>query len=232
MATIVLSVCTNVQAGFDFSNINRWIGAGPDRAALMIDWNDGKSQYSEVWGYYFTDTGSLTAWAMLLDIATQDTQVYLKYDSEAGFGPALFGIGYDADDDGFSLVPGANNVFNSNGLLDENTDPLGGPYTTQSGNADGNVTLDPDDRYEEGWNTGFYAFYHENDNPPYNGLAPFNGGAWEQASTGLSGHIVTDDGWVGLSWAPGFSATVPAVPEPTSLVLLGLGSLALLRRCR
>lgn len=63
---------------------------------------------------------------------------------------------------------------------------------------------------------------------------------WTSSSTGYEGRILGVDSWDGWSWAPGFNATAPnanivaaaPVPEPASMILLGLGSLALLRRRR
>lgn len=226
-AALVLMFSIQANAGYDFADIDRWVGSGTNQAALVIDWNDGLSPYSEVWGYRFTT--SVSAFDMFVDIVSAESRLFTKYDSDGGFGAALFSIGYDRDNDGFSLTPaGPTNTFNADGTRDENI--VAG--VTDSGNISiTNVSVDSDDSYFEDWFTsGYFAFYHENDAVPFNGASPYNGGAWETAATGLSGHTVNDQSWIGLSWAPGFNASTPAVPEPASLTLLGLGTLAMLRR--
>src|SRR3974390_1833771 len=47
----------------DFSNIQFWVGSGANQAALVIDWRDGLTPESLLWGYRWN--GSATGLDML-----------------------------------------------------------------------------------------------------------------------------------------------------------------------
>ena len=210
-------------AVFDFGDINTWYGNGANQAALVIDFNDGNSPTSLVWGYRFD--GSPTAEDMFNDIITANTALFAKIDSATQYGTALFGIGYDVDGDGFGLDDGS--IIGADGFIDTNTES----DTTENDNADGASATDADDHYEEGWFTdGFWVHWEATS-------SPYNGGAWA-SGFGLAYQTLTDGAWTGMYFDPAFGfATAPAepvspgsVPEPAGLFALAIGGLMFVRR--
>ncbi len=217
-ATAVAAVLSAPAYGAALDDIDTWVGSGANEAALVIDWNDAISPQVRVWGYRFD--GTATAWDMFMAVVAADSNLYTVIDSQTGFGPALFGVGYDEDSDGFGITDGS--AFDTDGVSDLNTDPL----STDNGSSlaslvDDATANDSDDHYAEGWfSNGFWVHFES------------TGGPWSSAF-GLSSQTLSDGSWAGLSWDPAFSFSDPPsfiVPEPASLALLGLGGLAVLAR--
>ena len=61
----------NAQLVANFENINYWVGTGPNRAALVIQWNDDINPGSLAWGYRWS--GNATGLDMLNAIAGNTT---------------------------------------------------------------------------------------------------------------------------------------------------------------
>ncbi|MGA2093421.1 MAG: PEP-CTERM sorting domain-containing protein [Sedimentisphaerales bacterium] len=89
---------------------------------------------------------------------------------------------------------------------------------------DGFSKGDTGDYYQQGWFTGgFWAEYLSS-----------NGQTWDWGS-GLRVDNLSNESWVGFSWAPDFVSSQPnppIVPEPTTLALLCLGGLLIKRKKR
>jgi len=220
---ISLVTVQNARA-ITLNEIDFFIGSGANQAAFVLDWNDGRD--SLIWGYQWD--GVATADDMFHAIVAADPRLFAKV-AQFDFGGTLFefivGIGYDRDDDGFALSDG---TFFTDGFFD-------GPPS------DGATATDLDDSYVEGFNTGFWAFYVADGNP-------YVGDTWDESQVGTNDTILVDGGFVGFRFAPGFVATAPtqepvaatapsssqngAVPEPASLLMLGMGALALVVRRR
>lgn len=214
-ALVALAAALPAQAAFDLGDVQHWVGAGSNRAVLVIDWNDGKSPASLAWGYRWD--GSATAQDMLLALVAADPHLYARIGLPGSSGVPLYGLGYDSDGDGFAISDGTS--F---------TDGL-----AVTGPSDHSDPTDPDDRYEEGWfSEGFWWHYESND-------GPYTSGAWS-SGLGLASQLLSDGSWTGLSYAPGFSASAPdepvaAIPEPMTawLMLIGAaGGLTLVRKRR
>lgn len=82
---------------FSFDDIEFWVGSGSNRAALVIDWNDGPSPQSLAWGYRFD--GAATGQAMFESVAAADPRLFLTT-ATASFGTYITAIGYDRDGNG------------------------------------------------------------------------------------------------------------------------------------
>lgn len=194
-------ITTTSAATVTFEDIQYWVGSGANEAAFVVDWNAGPAPQSLVWGYRWD--GAATGEDMLTAIVTADPNLYVKVSGfGGGLGVALFGVGYDRDGDGFGLTDGT--VF-SDGIAN-------------TAASDGETALDSDDSYVEGWfSAGFWSYWLSED-----------GTTWGFSGTGMSGRTLTDGSWDGWSFAPSFgssapSTPTPAIPEPATLVLLGVG---------
>lgn len=194
------------------------VGSGSSAALYVLDHDTADAAANTViFEYRFdplTAPTAPTAWHGLTDAAANQGDLYLKYDSDAQFGVGLFGIGFDVDGDGFSST---GNTFVNN-QIDTNTVP----GVSDTSTVDNSLTADdPDDWYIEDWFTaGYWAFY----------LNTNGGGDWAFASTGLAGESLDDQQVIALTWAPGFAASPPVIPEPATALLLAAGSLLLVRR--
>lgn len=208
-AASLSALSTSYAATFD--DVQFWVGSGENRAALVIDWNDGKSAESLVWGYRWD--GAADGLDMLLAVINADPQLFAHIGNYA-WGTAVQGLGYDLNGNGsFAVSPSLS--FDTGGLaLSTNPDDLRTPS-------------DSTDHYVEGWNSGFWAYYNK----------ATAGASWTSAQVGAADRALTDGAWDGYSFAPNFSGSDPGepiaapVPEPTVLALgLLSGALMLFRR--
>jgi hypothetical protein len=164
-------------------DITYWIGAGPNRSALVIDFDDASATpASVVWGYQYS--GAPSAETMFRDVVTADPRLYAKI-TNFSFGDSVNGVGYDADNDGFALNDAT--VFGPGGIFES------------SSSSDGAIAVDPDDLYREGFFTGFWHM----------GVAstsPYDGGTWLSASVGMSDQLLSDGMFIGFTLDSDFSS--------------------------
>ena len=173
------------SASFTFNDIQYWVGTGSNRAAIAIDWSDGStSPPALVWGFRWN--GTAHGRDMLTAVVNADNRLYAKFGGSPGSESAIYGLGYDVNNDGnFTVDDGTS--FDSHGVA--YTDP-----------ADLATSADPVDYYAEGWFTGFWHY----------GVAatnPFAGGAWTDSLIGMASRTLADGSWD--SWAFQTSTTPP-----------------------
>jgi hypothetical protein len=185
------ATCMGSATAATFEDIQFWAGSGTNRAGLVIEWNDGKTPHSLMWGYRWN--GPATGWDMLQTVVLADPRLFAHW-GQFGWGPAIFGIGYDLNNSGGF---GVNHslVFDAGGLVTD---------TGATNAVDARVPIDSADHFLEGWNTGFWAYYLKN--------STTNG--WSSAMTGADGRTLTDGAWDGFSFAAGFVSSEPAEPMP------------------
>ncbi len=203
---------SSATAAFTFGDIDFWVGQGANEAALVIDWNGGPEPVSLAWGYRFD--GVATGRDMLMAVINADANLYGRF-SSFSFGDVIIGLGYDLDGDGFSISDGTD--FGPDGVA----------FT---GTSDGATADDAGDHYAEGWNTGFWSYWLGSGDP-------FDGGAWDSSLVGFGDRVLSDGDWDGYRFAPGFLAETPrepvaAIPAPAGVLVLGVGTLAGIRRRR
>lgn len=107
-AITLLTLSTSAAFSFDLGDIQLWAGAGANRSALVVDWNDGKTNESTAWGFLFD--GSATGLDLLAAIDAIDPHLVVETETFS-FGTAVKGFGYDADLDG--NFTGANDHYKS-----------------------------------------------------------------------------------------------------------------------
>lgn len=203
----MLATSTLTIQAATFDDVQFWIGSGANRAALVIDWNDGKSSESLLWGYRWD--GAATGLDMLQSVVSTDSRLFAHLGTYS-WGTATLGLGYDLNNSGgFAVSPSL--TFDDRGLVvDTNPD-------------DARTASDAADHWLEGWNNGFWAYYVK-------GTTAEN---WASSMTGAGGRTLVDGAWDGFSFAPGFASTDPSeptaavVPEPSVVSLLTLSTLAL-----
>ena len=233
VASLVQSASAQPVSSFD--DLNYW-GTGANRSAVIIQWNDSQSPQALVWGYRWDGAGTL--YDLLVDLAASDPALFLRVDTVTAFGPALFGIGYQSGSSPFGLT----------GTQDENGDPNVAQFVNGIWDNNGSAgveapasstaaaTTHAGDRYQEGWfDRGFWGLYFYGSDAFANAPNPVYPTSWTAAWVGASDAALVNDAWYGLSFAPDYDSVEPglaiaAIPEPSMLSLLLLGSVLLLRR--
>jgi hypothetical protein len=207
LAVASLFVLNSTRAA-TLDDVQFWVGSGANQAALVVDWNDGRSAESLLWGFRWD--GSATGLDMFQAVVNADSRLFAHLGGYV-WGTAIHGIGYDLDGDGsFGVSPSLS--FDGGGLV------------TTSAPDDLRTPTDGADHYLEGWNAGFWG---------YNLKASAND-AWASAVFGPAERVLADGVWDGYSFAPGFNFTDPSepiaatlVPEPTAFALLSISVLLL-----
>ncbi len=88
----------HADESFTFDDIHFWVGEGTNRAAVVIDWNNGQPGSSLAWGIRWN--GPSTNVAHLLQVlAHEDRRLHAALASES-WGTWVLGFAYDADGDG------------------------------------------------------------------------------------------------------------------------------------
>lgn len=210
----------------DFSDIQYWVGSGTNEAAMVLQWNDGKSPVSLAWGFRWD--GVATGFDMIQAIDAADSRLSVVVNPD--FPTAVFGIFYDVDGTGGTFTPGSPGVF---GVSDD---------------VAGTVS-DPNDHYQNGWaSLGFWEYYASggsfdtengpNTYPGSSSLPGTNGTPdWISSWSGASDRELSNGSWDAWDYAPGFASEtldIPtaAVPEPGTAALICLSGGLLVWRLR
>jgi len=210
-ASFVLVTAARAAVVSSFDDIQFWVGHGSNEAAIVIDWNgETSADQSLVWGYRWD--GAATGEDMLRAIVSADDRLFAKISSSGMFGVALYGFGYDANDNGsFSLTDGT--AFDANGIA-------------ETGPADLATSIEAADFYAEGWFTGFWHY----------GIAdtdPYTGGTWFDSPVGMTSRDLVNGSWDTWAFTASFdfnsfaaNPVAATVPEAGSVLLIGMFILA------
>lgn len=184
---VALLACSRATAQVvdSFDDVEFWVGSGANQAALVLDWNGNiTTDNSLAWGFRWDGTTPKTV-DMVTAIVTADPRLYAKMGPVGGFGTAVFGAGYDANNDGaFAIDDGTS--FDELGIA--SSEP-----------ADGAVSVDSGDWYAEGWfASGFWQYGVGTGNP-------FSGGSWARSGSGISSRDLANNTWHSLAFTPTFN---------------------------
>lgn len=188
---VLLAAATDVEAGVQsLDDVRYWVGAGSQRAALALDWDgDSPSDTALVWGYRWD--GAASAEEMLREVLAADARLFAKLGANE-LGVALLGAGYDLNDDGaFAIDDGT--TFDADGVA-----------LASFSNADGGASVDPDDLYREGWESGYWHYGVGVGSPP----------VWSTSGLGPTDTPLVEGSWHGLA----FAVTLLANEFPQNLV--------------
>ena len=179
IACVFALIANRVLAdAFSFDDIEFWVGSGANRAALVIDWVESSTEPPALaWGYRWD--GSARGSQMLAAIVAADPRLFARLGGTPVNPNAVYGLGYDANDDGlFALDDGT--LFDAAGIA----------LTTSADDAV--AATDPGDLYSEGWLAGFWHYGVADGNP-------FDGGTWVDSVQGMASRTLADGAWD--SWA-------------------------------
>jgi hypothetical protein len=197
----VIASSNAVAEPFSFNDIEFWVGEGSNRAAMVIDWVDDSQELPAlVWGYRWDE--SATGADMIEAIVAEDDRLFARLGGSPGNAVAVYGLGYDANNDGqFGVDDGT--------LFDDET---GIAFT---GPADLGLATDAGDFYAEGWFIGFWHYGITSTNP-------YDGGSWNGRPPGMASRTLADGSWDSWTFTPMFDFTAfaenpEAAPAPGGL---------------
>jgi len=232
LAAILLMAGNAFAQIVNLDSLNYW-GTGPNRTALIIQWNDSKSPTALAWGYRWS--GNQTVRDMVTFLVANDPRLFARIDSQTIFGPSYFGFGYQTGSDAFGVTGAVDingdpvtPIFTA-GVDDLNTNPL---TTEAPASSTAAAPLNTSDRYVEGWmNNGFWEMFHSGTSNLELQASYDYPTTWTSSWVGANVALVHDS-WVAYSFAPGFLSSgvtdsfsvTAAIPEPSSFALIASGA--------
>jgi hypothetical protein len=218
------SASTQAPGRLGLDDIQFWTGSGTNRAALVIHWSAPEvrdsttvpnpiANKSLAWGFRWNGTANGDD---LLDaIAAADPRLFVLASAPSASGRAIFGLGYDLNNNRVFGVRQGTNVIGpvsfTNGIL----------VLSAARDSDTFQSLDPADLYWAGWFGPNWELWHEQggaggftNSPNLGGSQywtpddpqdPFTGkhGEWAYSEVGLSGLALKDGSWIGWAVAGG-----------------------------
>ena len=198
---IILGHPTPSAASTTFDSIKFWTGTGINKAAMVIQWNDGGTPKSMVWGYRWN--GTATSFDMFQSIAgttsladsssPQNSQTYLGSDPRLTTSWTKYGFGNALD----------SVVFQNDTTLRTQSDWTNGywEYSVYGGTFDY-------DLYDAEWNYVGENTYNQTGTYTYSNVN------WFSSPIGASDRILVDGSWDAFSFASGFTSTPVVEPAP------------------
>lgn len=166
---------------FTLEDIKFWVGAGTNKAVLVIEWHDGKSPDALVWGYKWN--GSKYGIDMIRDIAKADPRLTFLTHMTGPMGYTIAGIGYDINKNG-------NHYLIYNNETNKPIYPVNGIVSSNAYNYDNWTYSDLADHWFSGWSNGYWSYFTKNS----------INDVWEYSQWGASSRELVDGSWDGWSF--------------------------------
>lgn len=203
-STAKIQQSKSTTSTIDFDAIKYWVGTGANKAALVVQWNDGKNSDALVWGFRWD--GTATGVDMVKAIAKADHRFFaLQYDSGPTLGTAIGGLGFDLN--------GTNTI----GLYkDGNTTyphyPVDGLVNTSGYDFDNFTAIDATDHWQSGWATnGYWSYWVKN---------PADSD-FSYSTTGASSRVLENGSWDLWSYNPSMiEAPIASIFNPVTPFVL------------
>lgn len=188
-------------AGFD--DIQFWSGSGTNRAALLIQWNDGGTPSSLVWGFRWNGTATgidmLRAVAgtseirnpagVLLSTANGNDSRLSTVWTEYNFGDALYAVNWNS-----GATPRGQNDWDAG--------------YWHYGIFGGRLEYD---QYDENWQWVGSATYDQS------GSSLYPGTSWFSSPVGAGDRLLVNEAWDAWSFAADFVPVPVVSPQPASI---------------
>lgn len=141
----------SVMPNIDFDNIQYWVGNGRNHAALVVKWDDGKGNNTNlVWGYRWS--GKATGVDMLKAVAAADPRFYMLVNEGTQYGTAVGGLGYDINGNGNIKLLNGSSSFSL----------TAGTYNCADYTFDKFTSNDASDHWCAGWYNGYWSYWTTN----------------------------------------------------------------------
>ncbi|WP_379995297.1 hypothetical protein [Dysgonomonas termitidis] len=166
---------------FTMDDVKFWVGTGTNKAALVIEWHDGKTPDALVWGYKWN--GDAYGIDMLREIVKADPRLIFLTHMTGSMGYTIAGLGYNINKSGSHYLIYNNETNNP-------IYPVNGIVTTNAYNYDSWTYSDAADHWCAGWYNGYWSYWTKDS------LAA----AWGYSSWGASSRKLINGSWDGWSF--------------------------------
>lgn len=165
---------------FTMDDIVFWVGTGTNRAALVLEWHDGKYPDALVWGYKWD--GEATGFDMINEIVKADPLLIAVMGDQWG-GKVIGGIGYNTnkDPDHYLII---------NNETDNPKYPENGFVEVNSSDFDHISYSNPLGHWQSGWYNGYWTYFIKDERVD----------AWEYSSFIATFRELEDGSWDGWSF--------------------------------
>ena len=165
---------------FTMDDIRFWAGEGAKKAALVIEWHDGKYPDALVWGYRWDSDA--TGLDMLREIVKADPFLIAAVADQWG-GKVIGGIGYNMNKTG-------DHYLIINNETDKPKYPANGMVEVTSADFDHIRYSDASDHWQSGWYDGYWSYFVKDDRLD----------AWEYSNFIATFRELEDGSWDGWSY--------------------------------
>ncbi|MBB4035639.1 hypothetical protein GGR21_001532 [Dysgonomonas hofstadii] len=166
---------------FTMDDIQFWAGTGTNKAALIIEWHDGKSPDALVWGYKWN--GDAYGIDMIREIVKADPRMIFLTHMTGSMGYTIAGFGYNINKTGSHYLIYNNETSNPKY-------PVDGIVYTDAYNYDDWAYSDSAGHWCAGWYNGYWSYWTKD----------LLTATWEYSSWGASNRKLINGSWNGWSF--------------------------------